>query len=108
MDRSLLSSVVCKQLLSLNHAVAGVDYIQDTTALTFDSCEPLVCDTVRALDDCVLEEDEMFRMILNIPSGQDPRIKIDRGQGDVTIMDQGSRHLKLMENALQLNSYSST
>ena len=67
-----------------------MDYIQDTSTLTFDTCEPMVCSTVRALDDCVLEEDETFRMILSIPSGQDPRIKIDRGQGDVTIMDQDS------------------
>ena len=78
-----------KQLMSLN-AVTGVDYTLVTTTLTFDDCEPSTCGTLRALDDCVLEEDETLRMKLEIPSGQDPRVKIDSGQRDVTIVDQGS------------------
>ena len=71
-----------------------MDYVQDTTTLTFDACEPIMCGTLRALDDCVLEEDETFHMTLEVPSGQDPRIKIDRGRGDVTIIDQNSMHPK--------------
>ena len=79
---------------SFLYAVAGVDYIQDTTTLTFDACEPIMCATLRALNDCVLEEDETIRMTLEVPSGQDPRIKIDRGQGYVIITDQNSMHSK--------------
>ena len=71
-----------------------MDYIQDTTTLIFDACELIVCGTLRALDDCVLEEDETFRMTLEVPSGQDPRIKIDRGRGDVIITDQYGMYSK--------------
>ena len=40
----------------------------------------------------MLEEDETFRMTLEIPSVQDLGIRIDRGRGDVTIEDQDSMH----------------
>ena len=56
--------------------------------LTFAPCEPTVCGVVR---DCVLEEEETFNMSLTVPSGQDPRIRIDRGHGVVTIVDMDSR-----------------
>ena len=86
---SMSSGQVLCSLYNLNlyHAVAGVDYIQDTTTLTFDACEPIMCGTLRALDDCVLEEEETFRITLGVPSDQDPRIKINKGRGDVTIID---------------------
>ena len=85
-------SAVCIMSLipNLFHAVAGVDYIQDTTTFTFPACEPIMCGTLRALDDCVLEEDETFSMTLEISSGQDLGIRIDRGRGVVTIEDQDS------------------
>ena len=88
----ILCSQSVKQLLSLNsfRVVAGVDYILETAALTFGVCDPMECGIVRALDDCVLEEDETFRMTLTIPSGQDPRINVDKGEADVTIVDQDS------------------
>ena len=57
----------------------------------------MMCGTLRALDDCVLEEDEIFRMKLEVPSGQDPRIKIDSGRRDVTIVDQDSTKSKYAE-----------
>ena len=90
----LLGSVLlCCSLQStkLFIVVTGVDYIQPTTTVTFAPCQPKVCNTVRALDDCVLEDDETFNISLTIPR-QDPRIRIDRGHGVVTIVDTDSMH----------------
>ena len=75
-----------------HYLAVGVDYIQLDTILTFAPCEPMVCGVVRALDDCVLEKEETFNISLTIPSGQDPRIRIDRGHGVVTIVDTDSMH----------------
>ena len=69
-----------------------MDYVQPATTLIFDACESIVCDTVRVLDDCVLEEEETFDISLTIPTGQDPRIRIDRGHGVVTIVDTDSMY----------------
>ena len=75
-------------------SVTGGDYNPPATTLTFDACESIVCDTLRALDDCVLEEEETFNISLTVPTGQDPRIRIDRGNGVVTIVDGDSMNLK--------------
>ena len=54
-----------------------MDYVQHiTTTLIFDACEPMVCDDVSILDDCVLEEEELFNLTLERTSGLDSKIKI--------------------------------
>ena len=69
-----------------------MDYTHHTTTLIFDACELMVCDDVSILDDCVLEEEESFHLILERTSGLDSKIKIDRGDRVVAIIDHDSMH----------------
>ena len=69
-----------------------MDYVQHTTTLVFDACEPLVCDFVTILDDCVVENEESFSLFLAKTNDMDNIININREHGVVTISDHDSMH----------------
>ena len=69
-----------------------MDYEEHFTTLSFDACVPRLCGTVRVSDDCALENEETFHLSLARTNNLDPRIKIDRGFGVVTIRDRDSMH----------------
>ena len=67
-----------------------MDYEEYFTTLSFDACEIRLCRTVRVSDDCVLENEEIFHLLLTRTNNLDPRVKIDRGHRLVTIRDRES------------------
>ena len=69
-----------------------MDYEEYHTTLSFDACETRLCGTVRVSDDCALENEETFHLLLTETNNLDPRVKIDRGIGLVTIRDRDSMH----------------
>ena len=85
-----LKSIKQKKILFIT--VAGMDYEEYHTTLSFDACVPSLCRTVRVSDDCALENEETFLLSLAETNNLDPRVKIDRGIGLVTIRDRDSMH----------------
>ena len=69
-----------------------MDYEEYFTTLSFGACVPRLCGTVRVSDDCALENDETFNLLLTRTNNLDSRVKIDRGHGLVTIRDRDSMH----------------
>jgi hypothetical protein len=68
-------------------AGAATDYISYTTTLTFAACDTMEYASLTILNDCVLEEEESFNIILGRTNDLPDKIKIDRGHAIVTIRD---------------------
>ena len=65
------------------------DYLAQWRTLTFAPCELIQCLSVELVDDCVLEDAEVFNITLATISGQERRIIIDSDTGaeEITIVD---------------------
>ena len=62
-----------------------------------------MCLDVELLDDCVLEDTEMFRMMLSTVSGQDERIKLDAGAVGVIINDDDGMYSNILPALVHLS-----
>ena len=69
-----------------------MDYEEYHTTLSFGACVPSLCGTVRVSDDCALENEETFNLLLTRTNNLDPRVKINVGHVLVTIRDRDSMY----------------
>lgn len=74
----------CEKTIS----VAATDYFAQTnTTITFHQREVRLCISVRVKDDCVLEEEERFNIMLRPGHDLDRRISINPRNAAIVITD---------------------
>ena len=88
-DTSLGLQSVWGKLCKISFSTAEYlsDYGQNSAVITFQPCDYEQCVDVPLVDDCVVENTELF---LFTPPTTNERIRVVRGDGKVLITDNGS------------------
>ena len=80
-------------MLTHTHSTAGDDYTMINESLTFSSGITSRNVSVGTIDDDIYEGDELFQVVLSLPSMGNERVNLTKTIANVTVLDNDSKLL---------------